>query len=279
MKTTLSIGYSPCPNDTRIFHALASGLVGGPETGFRVRLEDVETLNSLALKGALDVTKISYGAVPAVLGRYCVLRAGGALGRGCGPLIVAREPLSVEALKGRTIAIPGEQTTAYLLMRLREPGLGGRAKAMPFDRIMHAVSSGEADAGLIIHESRFTYREHGLVEVEDLGRWWEGETGLPIPLGCIVARRSLGPETIHRVDALVRASLEYAISHPEAASAYIREHATEMDEGVMQAHIALYVNEYSLDLGDEGVRAVEALFAMARARGLVSGGEGLPLFA
>jgi 1,4-dihydroxy-6-naphthoate synthase len=273
----LSIGYSPCPNDTFIFHALVQGLVREEGLGFKERLEDVEALNSLALAGGLDITKVSFGVVTEVLERYCLLRSGGALGRGCGPLVVAREPLDMSVLRGKRIAVPGKHTTAYLLLKLFDPALSENAVPMAFDLIMDAVRAGEVHAGLIIHEGRFTYPSYGLKEVLDLGRWWEDETGEPIPLGGIIARRELGAETIHRAESLIRKSLEYARSNPDASSAYIQEHAREMDAAVIREHIALYVNEFSLNLGEEGEKAVRLLFKMARERGLLKGAE-LPLF-
>ena len=268
MTRTLTLGYSPCPNDTFIFHALTHGLVPIPGLAVHERLEDVETLNRLALAGTLDLTKISYHALGHLRGRYALLRSGGALGRGCGPLVVAPAPATMAELRGRRIAIPGELTTANLLLQLCGDGYGA-VVPMPFDRIMAALHEGEVDAGVIIHESRFTYRAAGFHAVQDLGAWWETETGLPIPLGGILARRDLGAATIHTVDRAIRASLEYARAHPAAARAYIRAHARELDAAVIDAHIALYVNDFSLDLGQEGIRAVETLLARAEARGLI----------
>lgn len=258
----LSLGYSPCPNDTFLFHALAHGRVSAPGVSFRERLEDVETLNRLAQAGALDVTKVSYGAVPFLLEEYVLLRSGGALGRGCGPLLVAREPLSPEDLRGARIAIPGRRTTANLLLRLFGPELRAGEERVYSD-IMPAVERGEVDAGLIIHESRFTYRDHGLVRVVDLGEWWEGATGLPIPLGGIVARRTLGEERIHEIEAAISRSVEAAFREPSASAGYVREHAHEMDPEVTRQHIELYVNSFSRALGEEGERAVRELLSRA----------------
>lgn len=265
---TLSLGFSPCPNDTFIFHALVHGEVAAEGMRFTERLEDVETLNRLAAEGALDVTKISYGAAPALLRDYVLLRSGGALGRGCGPLIVAREPWTREQLAGKRIAIPGRATTANLLLRLFAPDAEPGIECIYSD-IMPAVARGEVDAGLIIHESRFTYPQHGLVRVVDLGEWWEQATGLPIPLGGIMARRSLGPDAIRVIDGAVRRSVEHAFVHPDASRAYIRQHAQEMDDAVTQQHIDLYVNRFSADVGDEGERAIRELFARAAAAGIV----------
>jgi 1,4-dihydroxy-6-naphthoate synthase len=203
---TLTLGYSPCPNDTFIFHALVHGIVGADGLSFRERLEDVETLNRLAADGVLDVTKVSYGAIPHLVRDYVLLRSGGALGRGCGPLVVAREDFGREGLTGRRIAIPGRNTTANLLLRLFAPDAPAGIE-MVYSDIMPAVERGEVDAGLIIHESRFTYPQHGLAKVVDLGEWWERTTGLPIPLGGILARRDLGDDAIRAVDDAIRRSV------------------------------------------------------------------------
>lgn len=277
MKRTLTLGYSPCPNDTFIFYALTHGLIDLPGLAFDQRLEDVETLNRLALDGALDLTKTSYHALGHLRNDYALLRSGGALGRGCGPLVVARQATDMARLRGQRIAIPGRLTTANLLLQLCGSGYE-ELLVLPFDRIMAAVAGGEADAGVIIHESRFTYRSHGLAQVLDLGAWWEEETGLPIPLGGILARRSLGAETIRRIDAALRQSVDYAFAHPQESRRYIKEHAQELEDAVIESHIGLYVNDFSRDLGDEGVRAVEALLARAETRGLIPPCE-LPLFA
>jgi len=276
MTRPLTLGYSPCPNDTFIFHALTHGLVPTAGCSVRERLEDVETLNQLALAGVLDLTKVSYHALGHLRDRYALLRSGGALGRGCGPLVIAMQPLRMPALRDKSIAIPGTLTTANLLLQLYGEGYA-KVVPMPFDRIMPALRNGEAEAGVIIHESRFTYQAQGFHAVLDLGAWWEAETGLPIPLGGILARRDLGPTTMRTVAAAIRASLEHARHHPAAARAYIRAHAQELDDAVIDAHIALYVNDFSLDLGDEGIRAVETLLARAETRGLIPPCD-LPLF-
>jgi 1,4-dihydroxy-6-naphthoate synthase len=265
-KRALSLGYSPCPNDTFIFHAMVRGRVDTGGLVFQEALEDVETLNRMALQGQLDLTKVSYAACGALRENYCLLRSGGALGRGCGPLVVARDSMGLAELRGRPLAIPGRHTTAFLLLRLADPELGEHAVPMPFHEIMDAVRSGAVDAGLIIHESRFTYPRYGLTQVADLGQWWERETGHPIPLGCIIARRTLGKDLIRGVEGLIRESVLHARAHPTEPAAYIREHAQEMEDDVIQQHISLYVNEWSVDLGDDGVRAVETLFRMAEER-------------
>lgn len=277
MTRALTLGYSPCPNDTFIFHALVHGLVPTPGFSLHERLEDVETLNRLALDGTLDLTKISYHALGHLRDRYVLLRSGGALGRGCGPLVIALKATTMEALRGRRIAIPGTLTTANLLLQLYGAGYDD-VLPMPFDRIMPALRSGEAEAGVIIHESRFTYQEQGLHQVLDLGHWWESDTGLPIPLGGILARRSLGVELIERIDQALRQSVEFAQTHPEETRNYIKQHSQELADAVIDSHIALYVNHFSDDLGSEGVHAIATLLQRAEARGLIPPCA-LPLFA
>jgi 1,4-dihydroxy-6-naphthoate synthase len=269
----LSFAYSPCPNDTYIFAAWTKGLLGGAPP-VNVVLDDVEALNEAALAGRHALTKVSYGAIPYLLDRYRILRAGGALGRGCGPLVVGRPdetgaPRALSTLPPHArIAIPGSMTTAYLLLRLAF-GRPIDAVAMRFDRIVDAVARGDVDAGLIIHESRFTYQRAGLVQLSDLGAWWESETGHPIPLGAILARRDLDDAAAARVDQTIRASLDFARADEAAVAPYVREHAFEMDEDVMRAHIALYVNGYSRDLGSDGIAAIAALFEFAAAARLI----------
>ena len=267
MTQTLTIGYSPCPNDTFIFYALVHGKVGVPGIEFRERLEDVETLNRLALDGELDLTKISYHALGHLRERYALLRCGGALGRGCGPLIVARPGVSLADLKKSVIAVPGRLTTAYLLLRLFDSSITN-ILVMPFDRIMDAVQAGDATAGLIIHESRFTYPRYKLEKLLDLGEWWEKHSGLPIPLGGILGKRSLGNETLLKVETGIRESLHYANSHPDEVLDYCRRYSQEMEDEVMKCHIDLYVNDFSLDLGQEGLTAVRRLFSEAEASGV-----------
>lgn len=265
---TLTIGYSPCPNDTFIFYALIHGRVRVPGVEFREQLEDVETLNRMALAGALDITKISYHALAHLREQYALLRSGGALGRGCGPLIVARAGTSLSDMKQGVIAIPGRLTTASLLLRLYDPSISN-VKVMTFDRIMDAVSRGEADAGLIIHESRFTFPLYKLEKLLDLGEWWEKFSGMPIPLGGILAKRALGSELLLRIEEGIRESLRYAREHSDEVLEYCRQHSQEMDKAVMKSHIDLYVNDFSLDLGREGIAAVRRLLDEAEKRGIV----------
>jgi 1,4-dihydroxy-6-naphthoate synthase len=267
-KNKLSLGFSPCPNDTFIFHALMHGQACGSSPAFGdAALADVETLNEWALAGRLDVTKLSFHALGHVLDQYVLLMAGSALGRGCGPLLVARENFSVAALPGLTIAIPGKYTTAALLLRMYSP-VPLTIRVMRFDRIMPAIVAGEVDAGVIIHESRFTFQAHGLLLLQDLGVWWEQETGFPIPLGGIAAKRSLGKEKIQAIDRCIRASVSSAFAGPEAGMDYIRQHAQELDDKVIRDHIGLYVNQFSLDLGAEGVGAVREFLERGRQLGI-----------
>jgi len=267
-KNRLTLGFSPCPNDTFIFHALVHGQACPGSLNFdAATLADVETLNEWALAGRLDVTKISFHALGHVLDRYILLTAGSALGRGCGPLLVAGENFSPDELPRLTIAIPGRYTTAAMLLHMYSP-VPLTTKVMRFDTIMPAIVAGEVDAGVIIHESRFTFQEHGLLLLQDLGVWWEQETGFPIPLGGIAAKRSLGKEKIQAIDRCVRASVSSAFASPGAGMAYIRQHARELDDSVIKDHIGLYVNPFSLDLGEEGVGAVREFLGRGRSLGL-----------
>ena len=276
-RDTLDLGYSFCPNDTFIFYALAHGKVPTP-TPVREVLEDVQTLNDWAKQGKLPITKISYRAYFEVMKDYVALRSGGALGRGVGPLVVARQELG--DLSNKTVLSPGALTTAELLLRIVYPKVN--VVRVRYDEVMPAVERGElgglkVDAGLIIHESRFTYPQHGLIKLLDLGEWWEKDTGLPLPLGAILVRRDLPPKTQWALNEAVKASLEYAYAHPQEPKAYIRQHALEMADEVMQAHIDLYVNPFSLDVGEEGTRAVQELHKRAVSAGAVKASD-LPLF-
>ena len=266
---TITLGYSPCPNDTFIFYALVHGRLETGGLTFREVLDDVETLNQMARQTRLDMTKVSFHAFAHLRHAYCLLRSGGALGRGCGPLVVARDAYDMKDLRGRTIAIPGELTTAFLLLQVFDPALKEHVRIMPFHRIIDAVKQGETDAGLIIHESRFTYQREGLRQVADLGAWWEQETRLPLPLGCIIARRSLGGVLVQQTDALIRESVAYAFSNRQETKEYIRSHSQELEDSVIDRHIQLYVNDYSRDIGEDGISAVQELFRRAAALGIV----------
>jgi 1,4-dihydroxy-6-naphthoate synthase len=259
----MKIAFSPCPNDTFVFHAWAHGLLpAAPPVD--VTFADIDITNTAAERGEFDVVKVSYGALPWLLDDYTLLPSGGALGRGCGPLVLTRG--NVSSLDGRTVAVPSERSTAYLLFRLWAAGQRpARIDVVPFASIMPAVRDGQYDAGLVIHEARFTYPSYGLTSLVDLGAWWESDTGLPIPLGAILARRSLDAVALGRA---ARASVEYAWAHPSASAAYVAAHADEMAPDVQQQHIALYVNEFTRDLGDEGYAAAEALLGRAFKEGL-----------
>jgi len=265
----LTLAYSPCPNDTYIFAALTNGLLERAPA-VRVHFADIEELNNDALRGAFELTKVSYGAIPWLMDRYRILRAGGALGRGCGPLVVTRPGFApdLESLRDAHFAIPGERTTAFMLLQL---ALGARPRAtqMRFDRIIPAIAAGEIDAGLIIHESRFTYADAGLAGVADLGEWWERTTGHPIPLGAILVRNDLSHDRAIEVHRAIERSLAFARDNEAQIMPFNREHAFEMSDAVMRAHIDLYVNAYSADIGDDGIAAVHELFGRAREAGIL----------
>lgn len=263
--TSYGFAYSPCPNDTYVFAALTNGLLDGAPA-IRTHLADIDELNGAAARAEFELIKVSYGAVPYLSDRYRILRAGGALGRGCGPLLVARvgeAPELFSEIVDRRIAIPGERTTAFALLQLALGKRPRRTVPMRFDRIVAAVANGEVDAGLIIHESRFTYRDAGLLSIADLGEWWENMTLLPIPLGAILVRNDVDDAAARGIDDAIRRSLAFARANEERIMPYVREHATEMSDEVMRAHIALYVNEFSADIGEVGMEAVHAFFARA----------------
>ncbi|MBF0328577.1 MAG: 1,4-dihydroxy-6-naphthoate synthase [Nitrospirae bacterium] len=261
-----TLGFSPCPNDTFIFYAIANKKIELAEFDFQLTIEDVETLNSLALRRELDISKVSCHAYYHLQNDYVFLKAGAALGRGCGPLIVANKDMALSDLKDRKIAIPGRYTTAALLLKLCFTESftveSENLISMPFNLIMDAVSHGEVDAGLIIHEGRFTYPEHGLTRLIDLGDWWDKKTGLPLPLGGIAAKKTFGPAVITAIENLVRASVNYSLLHREEAMPYIKQHAQELSEKVIMEHIGLYVNSYTIAIGDEGEAALKMLLKM-----------------
>jgi len=266
MNAPLTLGISPCPNDTFIFDAWINGRLAQDTPAVTPRLEDIETLNRLALQSALDIVKVSFFAYLKLRGQYQLLQTGGALGRGCGPLVVSRSTrLTKQDLTNTKIrvAVPGEMTTANLRLRLYQPDAGS-VLSLPFDQIMPAIAQGKIDAGVIIHEGRFTYHQYGLHVLVDLGAWWEQTTGHPIPLGCIAARSSLDPETITRLEQTIRASMAHARRNPEDSREYIRSHAQEMNPQVIARHIELYVNNFTEDYGDEGRAAIAPLLNRAR---------------
>src|SRR5690349_5588880 len=269
----LRIAFSPCPNDTFVFDAWAHGRVPGAPA-LDVTFADIDITNGMAERGEFDVLKVSYAVLPYVLDDYALLPCGGALGRGCGPLVLTRDgDAGLTDLTGRTVAVPSERSTAYLLFRLwaaeTVPGGVGEIVVMPFHEIMPAVRDGKVDAGLVIHEARFTYQDYGLRKLADMGEHWELTTGLPIPLGAIIARRSLGTDRLRTLAEAARASVRAAWDDPEASRAYVLEHAQEMDPGVADQHIGLYVNEFTADLGEPGYAAVRGLLTRAAAEGLV----------
>ncbi|MBZ4320141.1 1,4-dihydroxy-6-naphthoate synthase [Streptomyces huiliensis] len=273
MDQPIRIAYSPCPNDTFVFDAWAHGRVPGAPP-LDVTFADIDVTNGMAERGELDVLKVSYAVLPWVLDEYALLPCGGALGRGCGPLVLTAGGITDPAeLAGRTVAVPSERSTAYLLFRLwaaaEVPGGVGEIVVLPFHEIMPAVRDGKVDAGLVIHEARFTYANYGLTRLADMGEHWEATTGLPIPLGAIIAKRSLGAETLRRLAEAARTSVRMAWDDPEASRPYVMEHAQEMDPAVADQHIGLYVNEFTAGLGESGYAAVRGLLTRAAAEGLV----------
>jgi 1,4-dihydroxy-6-naphthoate synthase len=261
---SLSIGFSPCPNDTYIFCGLVKGHI--PLTGWSLqpeRLEDVETLNEWALQGRLDITKLSFHAFGHVQKNYVLLKSGSALGRGCGPLLVAGQNVSPADTTKMTVAVPGKHTTAAMLLKLFAPDWKN-VVMLRFDEIMPAIESGKVDCGVIIHESRFTYKSRGLELIKDLGNWWEEISGYPIPLGGIAVKRSLGRELIEEIDKALKASIVWAQSNHELCRPYIKEHAQELEDCVINDHIGLYVNAFSEDLGEEGMAAIEFFLKKGR---------------
>jgi len=267
----LSLGFSPCPNDCFMFDAIVNRRIDTEGLEFTVHLADVEQLNHAALAGQAQITKLSYYAYAYCLDRYVLLDAGSALGHHCGPLLISKRRLSTDDVAGGglRIAIPGRYTTANFLLGVAFPDALDKTDVL-FSEIESAVLRGDFDAGLIIHENRFTYEAKGLKKIVDLGEFWESETGTPIPLGGIVISRVLPDDVKSRVNRVVRKSVEYAFAHREASLPFVRRHAQEMSEEVMYKHIDLYVNDYSIDLGAEGRRAVEVLFAKARAAGIIA---------
>lgn len=267
----LTLGFSPCPNDTFIFDALVNKKIDTEGLDFDVVLEDVETLNNWAMEGRLDVSKLSFPALFRNATQYAILSAGAALGKGVGPLLIAKSVASVPDMEHATIAIPGAGTTANFLLNFAFPQAQNRIP-MLFSKIEDAVLNGEVHLGVIIHENRFTYQHKGLVKVLDLGEHWEQKTGAPIPLGCIAVKRSLGEDLQRKIDALIRKSLIYSFDHYPALSEFVTAHAQEMEEAVMRQHIELYVNDFSMDLGEEGRKAVNTLYESYTANSV----EGVP---
>jgi 1,4-dihydroxy-6-naphthoate synthase len=264
----LSLGYSPCPNDTFIFDAMVHQKVDTEGLEFDVTLADVEELNSKAFKKELSITKLSYHAMTYCLENYQLLNSGSALGSGVGPLLIAKKHLTESEIDTAKVAIPGKYTTANFLLSLAYPRIENKVEIL-FSDIERAVIDGTVDAGLIIHENRFTYQEKGLVQLIDLGKYWEEKSGNLIPLGGIVIDRNFDIELKQKVDRVLRRSIEYAFENPESSRAYTKKHSQEMEDVVIQQHIELYVNQYSLDLGIEGKAAVEHLFNSAIEKELI----------
>lgn len=268
MNKKLSIGFSPCPNDTFIFDALVHHKIDTEGLDFEVYLGDVEYLNQKAFNNELDITKLSYHAYGYLTKNYVLLDAGSALGAGCGPLLISKPTTLHFPLSTLKIAIPGKYTTANFLLSIAHPEATNKIE-MLFSDIEDAVLSGKVDAGLIIHENRFTYQEKGLKKIVDLGEYWENTTGSLIPLGGIVIKRSLPIDTILKVNQLLRKSIEYAFENPDSPLEYMQCNAQEMDKKVMMQHVELYVNKYSIDLGDEGKSAITKLFNLAQEKGII----------
>lgn len=258
----LTLGFSPCPNDTFIFDALVNEKIDTQGFKFDVMMEDVETLNRWAMQEKLDVTKISYGVLPRILPAYRVLDAGGALGKGVGPILVAKKPIDLEEVPQLRVALPGANTTAHMLFTLAFPD-AQQKQFLVFHDIEDAVLRGDVDCGVIIHENRFTYADKGLHKLLDLGEFWEHNTKSPIPLGGIVMNRRFDPAIMSKIDTLIRDSVAYSWNQYPELSAFVREHAQEMSEDVMRQHIQLYVNNYSSSLGQEGRAAIWQLLEVS----------------
>ncbi|MEZ4985397.1 MAG: 1,4-dihydroxy-6-naphthoate synthase [Saprospiraceae bacterium] len=264
----LSLGFSPCPNDTFIFDAMVHGKIDTEGLAFEPVLADVEALNQMAFRAELDITKLSYHALGHLLPTYALLDAGSALGRNCGPLLIGKKKWSEDAVNQARIAIPGRYTTANFLLGLAYPNATHKVE-MVFSDIEAAVLSGAVDLGLIIHENRFTYQDKGLVKISDLGEYWESTTGHPIPLGGIVVNRKLPQALQEKINRVMARSVAWAQANPQGTRTYVGEHAQEMQEEVMYAHIGLYVNDFTLHLGEEGRRAVTHLFEQAQEKALI----------
>jgi 1,4-dihydroxy-6-naphthoate synthase len=267
-KTKITIGFSPCPNDCFIFDALIHNKIDTKHLQFEPVIEDVETLNRMAFKGELHATKLSYHAFAYLTDIYRLLTSGSALGFNCGPLLIALPETAEkikqhpEMLSSLKVSIPGKYTTANFLLSLAYPGLTHKTELV-FSEIEDSIIAGKTDLGLIIHENRFTYQQKGLVKIKDLGEWWEDYSQSAIPLGGIVVQRNLPESDQILINQLIRESVEYAFANPEAVMPFVKQHAQSMDEAVMKKHIDLYVNKYSIDLGEIGKKAVILLFDKA----------------
>ncbi len=282
MKTQYSLAYSSCPNDTFIFKGIAKGFIDTCGMDFNITLEDVETLNQNAAKERYQITKLSFAALGSLLDKYALLRTGAALGKGCGPLVISLPNRQMDDHRKPIVAVPGLGTTAYHLfcffMADAFAGLDFKVRAMPFEKIMPAVQDGTADFGIIIHEGRFIYQDMGLEMKKDLGQWWEDKTDLPIPLGCIAVHRDIPVETARGIQYMIKESIDHGFAHPKKGRDYIKAHAQEMADDVIDRHIGLYVNEFSRNIGNLGTRAVTAFFDHATRAGLMQPSN-RPLFA
>ena len=270
MSTKLSLGFSPCPNDCFIFDAIVNNRIDLEGIEFDIRMEDVETLNKWAVEGELDATKLSFHAFAHLSNTYQLLNSGSALGFNCGPLLISKREISKDEIRSNQIkiAIPGKLTTANFLLSIAFPE-ATQKKEMLFSDIENAVLNNKVDAGLIIHENRFTYEQKGLKKIIDLGEFWESLIHAPIPLGGIVIKRDLSNEIKQKIDRIIKKSVQYAFAHPEDSMPFIKQHAQEMEPAVMQKHIQLYVNDFSVDLGDTGKHAVELMMRKAKELNLI----------
>jgi 1,4-dihydroxy-6-naphthoate synthase len=260
-KQVMTLGFSPCPNDTFMFDAMVNGRIDTGEFKFDIRLEDVETLNLLALEAELDITKLSFAAYSQVIDKYQLLTSGSALGNGVGPLFISKKHFTEPLKEIKSIAIPGKHTTAYFLFKTFYPQLTN-VKEYIFSEIELAIINDEVDAGIIIHENRFTYAAKGLKKIADLGQLWENKTGMPIPLGGIAIRRTLSDDIKKNISGILKKSIQFAFSNPEASKKYVKDHSQEMSDDVIQKHIDLYVNEYSLDLNEKAKEAIRMLLRL-----------------
>lgn len=267
-KTTISLGFSPCPNDTFIFDAMVHQKINTQGLLFDYILADVEELNLKAFTKTIEMTKISFNAFFSLAEDYVLLNSGAALGENNGPLLISKKPFTIDEIPSLKIAIPGKNTTANLLFTIAFPKATNKVE-MLFSDIENAVLTGQVDAGLIIHENRFTYASRGLHKIVDLGEYWETLTGMPVPLGGIIIRRDLGEALIQKIDGVLKRSIEYAFANPQSAYNFIRQNAQEMEEEVMYKHIGLYVNDFTLELGDKGKQAIRLLYEKSLENGVI----------
>ena len=274
-KRTLTLGHSPDPDDASMFHALAHNKIDTRGWGFEHVLQDIQTLNDRALCGELDITAISIHAYPYVADRYALTSCGSSMGDGYGPMVVTREPMSVDDLRGKTIAIPGERTTAFLALNLLLGAGSFRHKVVMFDEILQCVADGEADAGLVIHEGQLTYKQQSLHNVVDLGAWWKESTDLPLPLGGNCIRRDLGAEAMTEVGEVLKQSIEYGLEHRTEAVAYALQFGRGLDAKLADEFVGMYVNHWTIDYGDVGRRAVREILRRGHEAGLVPAGESI----